>query len=336
MRSITSVVALFVAFVTAASAQNVVNVYSSRHYDTDDELFAKFTEETGIEVRLLEADADQLLARIEREGEFSPADVFIAVDAARIHRAEAKGLFAPVDSEVIESRVPANRRHPDGMWIGITERVRVIVASKDRVEDGEVETYEDLIKPELRDRVLIRSSSNVYNQSLVAGMIASIGTSQTEAWCRGIAANLARTPQGGDTDQIRAVAAGEGDVAVVNHYYLARLIDGDAANRAVAEKVEIIFPNQDDRGVHVNICGGGVLKHAPNRDNAIRFLEFLVSDEAQANFAADNYEYPVVEGVELHPILAGFGEFKADELNVADLGENNREAVQLMDRIDWR
>ncbi|MEN1706256.1 MAG: ABC transporter substrate-binding protein, partial [Planctomycetota bacterium] len=247
---------------------SVVNVYSARHYDTDDALFRRFTRETGIEINLIEGNADQLIQRIEREGELSPADVFIAVDAARLYRAEEKDLFDSVRSSTLERRIPAERRHPEGLWFGITERARVIVASRERVEPGEVARYEDLADLVWRGRVLVRSSSNVYNQSLVAGLVSTLGESTTEAWCRGLARNLARTPQGGDRDQIRAIAAGEGDVAIVNHYYLARMIAGNEQDQAAASAVRIVFPNQDDRGAHVNVCGAGVVRGAPNRENA--------------------------------------------------------------------
>ncbi|MEM1186762.1 MAG: Fe(3+) ABC transporter substrate-binding protein [Planctomycetota bacterium] len=314
-----------------------VNVYSARHYDSDDALFAEFTDQTGIAVNVIEANADELIARIEREGELSPADVFIAVDAARLFRAEQKGLFQPTSSPVLTERIPATRRHPDGLWFGLTERARVIVAHKDRVPSSLELSYEDLATPEWTGRVLIRSSSNVYNQSLVASMISSIGPEATEAWCEGITGNLARTPQGGDRDQIRAVAAGEGDVAIVNHYYLARMLDGsNATDRAVAESVRVIFPNQDGRGTHVNVCGAGVVTHAPNRENAVRFLEYLATADAQRAIAAGNYEYPVVADAAPVAVVQGFGEFEADDVVVSEYGSNNAEAVMIMDRVGWR
>ena len=321
---------------TTTHANEVVNVYSARHYDTDDELIKQFTAETGIEVNIIEGKSDTLLARMTQEGDLSPADVFITVDAGRLRMAEDQGVFQPVRSKALEASLPASVRHPDGLWFGLTKRARVIVASKERVPADLELDYEDLVKPEWNGRVLIRSSANIYNQSLVASMIAAGGESGAEAWCRGLVANLARPPQGGDTDQIRAVAAGEGDVAIVNHYYLARLVGGKPEDREVADKVRVIFPNQDDRGTHVNICGAGVVKTAPNRENAIRFIEFLASEPAQRRFAEGNQEYPSMKNVPTSEILAGFGRFKADRLNASELGANNKKAVQVMDRVGWR
>ena len=257
---ILSIVSPTVAF---AAEEEVVNVYSARHYDTDDELIQRFTAETGIKVNLIEGNSDTLLARIKQEGDLSPADVFITVDAGRLRTAEERGVFQPTRSKVLEARIPASLRHPEGLWFGLTKRARVIVASKDRVPADLTLDYEDLTDPEWKGRVLIRSSSNIYNQSLVASLIEAHGASGAEAWCRGIVANVARTPQGGDRDQIRAVAAGEGDVAVVNHYYLARMIGGNEADRAAAGKVRVIFPNQGDRGTHVHVCGAGSCRAHP-------------------------------------------------------------------------
>ncbi|MEL6497135.1 MAG: Fe(3+) ABC transporter substrate-binding protein [Planctomycetota bacterium] len=331
----------FVALVCSAvasgiAAQGVVNVYSARHYPSDDALYERFTEQTGIEVRLLEAKSDELLTRIRNEGDASPADVFIAVDAARLQRAEDQGVFQSVSSSEIDADVPESLRHPDGLWFGLTTRARVIFASRDRVGDDVTLDYEDLATPAWDGRVLIRSSTNVYNQSLVASMIETVGAEQAEAWCRGIVANMSRRPQGGDTDQIRALAAGEGDVAVANHYYYMRMLVGSEADQAAAAKVRVIFPNQDNRGTHVNICGAGVVANAPNRENAVRFIEFLLSDEAQRAFAAGNREYPVANDVEPSQALQDLGEFKADAVNVSALGRNNTEAVKMMDRAGWR
>lgn len=314
----------------------VVNVYSARHYDTDDALYARFTELTGIRVNIIEGKSDELLARLRHEGALSPADLFIAVDAGRLHRAERRGLFQSVKSSVLDERVPASLRHPEGLWFGLTKRARIIVASVDRLPDTTSLDYADLATPGWKGRVLVRSSSNIYNQSMVSAMIATLGPERTEAWCNGIARNLARRPQGGDTDQIRAVAAGEGDVALVNHYYYARLLAGSEADRAVAERVRVIFPDQAGRGTHVNISGAGVMRHAPNRDNAVALLEFLAGDEAQRTLAAGNQEYPVVEGVATTGLLARLGTFKAETVDAVQLGANNPQAVRIMDRAGWR
>ncbi|MAD79206.1 MAG: Fe(3+) ABC transporter substrate-binding protein [Planctomycetaceae bacterium] len=336
IRLLVFVLALAASSASPAMAEGEVNVYSARHYDTDDALLRRFTEETGIKVNIIEGKSDTLLARIGQEGDLSPADVFITVDAGRLRQAEENGIFQPTRSKQLEAQIPASLRHPDGLWFGLTKRARVLVVSKDRLPELTTLNYEDLASPEWKGRVLIRSSSNIYNQSLVASIIEAAGPEKAEAWCRGIVGNLARAPQGGDRDQIRGVAAGEGDVAVVNHYYLARMIEGNEADREAASKVRVVFPNQSDRGTHVNISGAGVVKSAPNRENAVRFIEFLAGNEAQAKFASGNQEYPVVEGLEITPVLENFGPYTSDQLNAAKLGSNNKTAVRIMDRAGWR
>ncbi|MFG6176798.1 Fe(3+) ABC transporter substrate-binding protein [Halomonas sp. THAF12] len=324
------------AFATSAAADEL-NVYSARHYDSDQALYDAFTEETGIEVNVLEGDSDQLIQRIEREGQASPADVMMTVDAGRLWRAEQEDIFASVSSEVLAERLPDSMRHPDGKWFGFSQRVRAIFYNPDEVDAGELNTYEDLADPRYEGQVCIRSSNNIYNQSLLASLIAHHGAEEAEAWAQGVVDNMARDPEGGDTDQIKGVASGECDIAVANHYYYVRLLESDnEADREVAESVEIMFPNQDDRGAHVNIGGAGVVQNAPHHDNAVRFLEFLASDEAQAIFASGNHEFPVVDGVDIDEVLASWGDFKRDELNVSVLGENNPEAIKIFDRVGWR
>jgi iron(III) transport system substrate-binding protein len=314
-----------------------VNLYSSRHYDTDVALYARFTDETGIEVNLIEGNEDELIERIKAEGRNSPADVLITVDAGRLWRADQAGILQPVSSAVLDERIPANLRHPDGKWFGFSQRLRVIVYAKDRVDPSEITTYEDLAGPKWRGRVCMRSSGNIYNQSLVGSMIETLGVERTEAWAKGLVDNMARPPQGADTDQIKAVAAGECDVTVVNHYYLVRLMKSeDEDDRAIADQVGIVFPNQDGRGTHANISGAGVIATAPHRDSAIKFLEYLTTAEAQTYFTQGNHEFPVVEGVKVDPILEAWGEIKTDTVNAAKLGENNPEAVKLMDRAGWK
>ncbi len=314
-----------------------VNIYSARHYDADQQLYDAFTAETGIEVRVLEGNSDQLVERIRREGVASPADVLITVDAGRLWRAEQAGIFQQVESEILEQRVPDHLRHPDGLWFGFSQRLRVIFYNPERIDADQVSTYEALADADLPDRICIRSSNNVYNQSLLAAMIEIHGRDGAEQWARGLVANLARPPQGGDTDQIRAVAAGECDIAVANHYYYLRLLDSDNADdRAVSESVAVMFPNQDTRGTHVNIGGAGVTAHSANRDEAVKFLEFLSSQSAQRIFAGANYEYPVVEGIERHESLAGWGEVRLDTLSIEALGRHNPEAVRIADRVQWR
>lgn len=321
-----------------ATVEQVVNVYSARHYDTDDHLYAMFKEQTGIEVKLIEGDSAALLERLRREGEQSPADVFIAVDAGRLQHAESEGIFAPTRSEILEERIPASLRHPDGLWFGLTKRARVIVYAKDRVQADEITNYEDLADPKWKGRVLIRSSSNVYNLSLMGSIIAAHGEEAAEQWCKALVANMARPPQGGDRDQVRAVAAGEGDVAVVNTYYLAQMLAADdkPEDQEAAAKVGIIFPNQGDRGTHVNVSGAGLVKGGPNPENAVKFLEFLTSPEAQKILADENKEYPVAMGYEWVAELRGFGEFKEDALNASVFGTNNQNALMTMDRCGWR
>jgi len=326
------------AAITAArpAAADEVNLYSSRHYDTDNALYDEFTQATGIEVNLIEGTEDQLIERIKAEGRNSPADVFITVDAGRLWRADQAGILQPVHSKILDERIPPNLRQPDGKWFGFSRRLRIIVYAKDRVQPSEIKTYEDLADPKWRGRVCMRTSNNVYNQSLVGSMIESLGIEKTEAWAKGLVANFARPPQGADTDQIKAVAAGECDVTVVNHYYLVRLMKSDDEDdRAVAAKVGIVFPNQDGRGTHANISGAGVVASAPHRANAIKFLEYLTTPTAQHYFAQGNNEFPVVAGVKLDPILAGWGKIKTDDINAAKYGENNPAAVMLMDRVGW-
>ncbi|BAU63503.1 iron transport protein [Stanieria sp. NIES-3757] len=319
------------------SQTNSINIYSSRHYNTDAQLYEGFTQQTGIKVNLIEGKDDELIERITSEGQNSPADILITVDAGRLWRAEQAGIFAPVTSQTLTSKIPASLRHPNNLWFGFSKRARVIMYNKDRVDPAQLSTYEDLADPKWKGKLLIRSSSNIYNQSLVASLINTHGEQKTEEWCRGIVANMARPPQGGDTDQIEAIAAGLGDIAVANTYYLARLgKDNSRKSQAIFEKVGVFFPNQSDRGTHVNISGGGLTKYAPNPENGVKFLEYLISPTAQEFFAQGNNEYPVVAGTAIDSIVAGFGQFKADTTNVAVYGQNNALAVQIMDRAGWK
>ena len=314
-----------------------VNVYSARHYDTDDALYKAFTAEKGINVNLIEGKNDELLERIKSEGTNTRADVLITVDAGRLWRAEQENLLQPVSTEGLETKIPESLRHPEGLWFGLTKRARIMVYNKANVSEIDLSTYEALAEPEWQGRVCIRSSNNIYNQSLLASMVASLGAEKTEAWAQGLVNNLARDPSGGDVDQIKAVAAGQCDVAIVNHYYVARLATSDnAKNKAVIEQVGVFFPNQGDRGTHVNISGAGVVANAPNPDNAIKFLEYLVTPDAQKVLGQDNNEYPVVVGVTTTPILESYGNFKADSVNVSALGRNNPEAIKIADRVGWK
>ena len=329
---------LILALAAAAPAAAAeVNLYSSRHYQTDEALYSHFTKETGIKVNRIEGKADALIERIKAEGANSPADILITVDVARLWRAEQAGLFQPIRSEALESRVPANLRHPDGLWFGFSTRARLIYYAKDRVDAAAISRYEDLADPKFADQVCIRSSSNVYNQSLLSSIIAAEGEAAGEAWAKGVVANFARDPVGGDTDQIKAVAAGACDLAVGNSYYFVRLRSSSkAADKAVVAKIGWIFPNQADRGTHINVSGAGMLKHAPNKEAAQRFLEYLTSDTAQRYFADGNNEYPVVQGVAANAAVNALGNFKADSLNVSRLGENQSAAQMVFDRAGWK
>ncbi len=314
-----------------------LNLYSARHYDADEALYQAFTAATGIQVRVLQGDSDQLIERIRREGRASPADVLITVDAGRLWRAEQAGILAPVNSALLQTRIPAHLRHPDNLWFGFSTRLRLIFYNKAVYPEPPLSRYEDLADARFRGQLCIRSSNNVYNQSMLAAMLVANGPEATLTWSRQMLANLARPVQGGDTDQIRGVAAGECDLAVANHYYFLRLaLAEDPAQRTIADQVGLIFPNQQDRGVHVNVGGAGMLKHAPNPAHALAFLEFLASDAAQALFASGSYEFPVVADVPLHPALAQWQHLVMDEINVSLLGSYNAEAVRIADRAGWR
>jgi len=323
----------------SASAQaQVLNLYSSRHYQTDEALYTNFTKATGIKINRIEGGEDPLIERIRNEGERSPADVLITVDAGRLWRAEQMGLFQPVKSATLDARIPANLREPGGLWYGFSTRARVIAYNKAAVKAGEIRNYEDLADARWKGRVCMRSSTNIYNLSLLGAIIDHLGEAKAEAWAKGVRANLAVEPKGGDTDQLKAVAAGQCDVTISNQYYYARLLRSSKPDeREVGEKVGVVFPNQTTWGTHVNISGAGVLKNAPHREAAIRFLEYLASDEAQRYFADGNNEWPVVKSVKVdNPVLKMLGEFKQDPLNVAVLGKNQPSSQKVYDRVAWK
>ncbi len=339
MRLTTILSAIAFMIISGCSSPQEVNIYSARHYDTDQALYSDFEEETGIKVNVIEGGSDELIERIKSEGNNSPADILVTVDAGRMWRAEEADILSSVESEVLNERIPSSLRHPDGLWFGISKRVRALVVNPEKVENANELTYEDLAKEDWEGRVCIRSSNNIYNQSLMASIIESNGVEAAEAWATGIVNNMARAPQGGDRDQIRAVAAGICDVAVVNHYYLAMMLTGeDEDDQQIAQSVELVFPNQSEvgRGAHVNISVAGVTSNSPNRDNAIKFLEYLTNETSQGYLTVDNNEYPVNEDASWNPILQRFGDFKSDELNVSALGRNNPEAIQIMDRVGWK
>jgi iron(III) transport system substrate-binding protein len=317
--------------------EKVVNLYSSRHYDTDERLYSDFTAETGIKINRVEAQPDALLERMKAEGAASPADVFISVDAGRIERAREMGLLQPLNSSAIKSAVPANLRDPDDHWFGFSSRARVIMYNKDKVKEGDITTYEQLADPKWKGKVLTRTSNHTYSQSLVGSLLAVHGEAKTEEWCRGLVANFARPPKGGDTDQMRAIAAGEGDLALANTYYLGNMIRKSAEkDAAVLSKIGVLYPNQGDRGAHVNISGGGLTASVKNKEGAVRFLEYLVTKGAQSYFAEGNDEFPVVAGVALPKTVAAFGTFKVDNLNARVFAKNNDQALKIMDRSGWK
>ena len=314
-----------------------VNVYSARKEALILPLLEKFEAETGIGFNLVTAKADALLKRLQSEGHSTPADVFITTDAGRLQRAKDAGMLQPVENALLESRIPKNLRDRENYWFGLSQRARVIFYARDRVDSNELSTYEALADGKWKQRICIRSSGNIYNQSLVASMIEANGVDKTEAWARGLVANFARKPAGGDTDQLRAAAAGLCDVAIANTYYFGRLVKSDKAeDRQVAASLAVFWPNQADRGAHVNVSGAGITRHAKNPRAAERLLEFLVGEEAQTWYAEVNNEYPVVGDARTSDVLESFGSFKGDSLNLTRLGENNRSAVQLMDRAGWR
>lgn len=328
---------LVLSVLATAFAQEVVNVYTARHYDTDEALYDNFTEQTGIEVNWIEGGSDELIERIISEGENSPADVLITVDAGRLWRAKEAGVLQAIDSDVLETRIPDYLQDPDNTWFGLSTRARVLMYNKEMVDPSMLSTYEALANPEFEGMICIRSSSNIYTQSIGASLIETLGLEAAEAWAEGVVSNFARDPQGNDTAQIEAAAAGECPIVMANTYYWGRLMaSDDPADNAIAEAVGVFFPNQDGRGTHVNISGAGVVEGAPNRENAILFLEYLASDEAQRLFAEGNNEYPAVESVAPSGPIASLEAFEAEEINVNVYGENNAEAVRMFDRAGWQ
>ena len=312
-----------------------VNVYSARHYDTDMNLYDEFTRRTSIRVNLIEGGSDALIERIATEGEYSPADILITVDAGRLWRAHKRGIFQKVESEILSNRVPLYLRDEQGFWFGLSKRARVIVYNKNKGLPSFVKDYQDIANPKLRDKVCMRSSSNIYNLSLMASLINALGHSEAETWAKGVVDNFKRSPQGNDTSNIRAVAAGQCDITLANTYYVGRMLGSeDVAQRKMANQLGILFPNQQSRGTHINISGAGITKNAPNLENAVRFLEYLTSEFAQKLFAEGNNEYPIVG--ETTGAIAQLGTFKEDTISAALLGENQARAVRLYDRAGWR
>jgi iron(III) transport system substrate-binding protein len=322
--------------VPAAAQTQVLNLYSARHYQTDEALYANFSKTTGIKINRLDGKEDELVERIRNEGTASPADILITVDAARLEVADRMGLFAPLQSKLLDARIPANLRTPN--WVAFSTRARVIVYNKAAIQAAQVQSYADLAKPAMKNQVCMRSGSHPYNLSLGAAVIAHEGEANAEAWARGLVANFARSPKGGDTDQIKAVAAGECGVTISNTYYLARMMRSTKPeDQAAMNAVAVVWPNQASWGTHVNVSGAGVLKHAPNKANALKFMEYLASDQAQAYFADGNNEWPVVQGsVSANPTLVALGSFRPDALPIGDLAKNTVAAQKVFDRAGWK
>jgi len=313
-----------------------ITVYSHRHYESDEALFEQFEEKTGIAVNVVKASADELIERLKAEGENTVADVLLAADAGRLVRAKQAGALQAVKSETLTGRIPENLRDPDNHWFGFTKRARIIAYAKDRVKPEELSTFEALGDDEWKSRIVVRSSSNIYNQSLLASILASSGRDAALSWAKSIRGNMARPPQGSDRDQMRAVVAGLADVAIVNTYYVGLLLNSDDPKDVeVGEAIGIFFPNQEDRGTHINISGGGVVTGSDNVDDAVKFLEFLVSDEAQKTFPDATSEYPVVDSVSWGDLQKSWGEFKEDSLGLSVLGEKNEEAVEIFNEAGW-
>ncbi len=327
------------AFPALAQPRSEIAVYSARHYDTDRRMYDAFTRETGIRIRLIEGDADQLVERIRTEGANSPADVLITVDAARLARAKDAGVTQPHGSAVIDGRVEAGLRDVEGHWFAVSKRARVIMYDRTRGMPQGLTRYEDLADARFRGQICVRAANHPYNVSLAASVLAADGAAATEAWARGLAANLARPPQGGDRDQFRAIPPGQCTLAISNTYYLAAFGASDnPADKALFERMGVIFPNQGagDRGTHVNISGAALVRTAPHRAEAVRFLEYMTTPEAQQIFALGNMEYPVVAGVPLHPALAAMGEFRAEPVHASQSAANAAEALRIMQRAGWR
>ena len=337
LKSSTCIAATLTALIaTSAAAEGELNLYSSRHYDTDERLYSAFEEATSITINRIEGKADELIARIEAEGANSPADVLLTVDTSRLARAKNAGILQSIDSAVLEERIPANLQDIDNQWYGFSQRARIIFFDKADVANPPV-TYLELAKPEYNGLVCIRSSSNTYNQTLLASIITNHGAEAARSWAEGVVANMARDPQGGDTDQLRGIVSGECEIAVSNSYYFARALRKNVKGLSAAiDMIGVQFPAQDAEGAHMNLSGAGVAANAPNEDNAIKFLEYLASETAQVYFSNGNDEFPAVEGVALAENVASLGEFKADEVNLSEVAKNIPEAQKIFNGVGWK
>ncbi len=318
-------------------AKETVNVYTHRHYDSDKKLFKQFEEETGIKVNVVKGNADELIKKLEIEGKDSPADILITVDAGRLQLAKEKDLLQPVTSEILKKNIPSNLKDRDNNWYGLTYRARILAYDPSKTDVSELSTYEDLANPKWKNKILTRSSTNLYNQSLIASIIANDGEKSAYKWAEGLVENFARDPKGNDRDQAKAVISGEGEIAIMNSYYMGKMLTSkDPKEVEVAKKLRVFFPNQDGRGTHINVSGIGVTRYAKNKANAVKFIEFLSDKKSQKVFAEANFEYPVNPQVEASDLVKSFGEFKADSLDLTLLGENNINAVKIADKAGWK
>ena len=334
---------LFILIASACSTNNEtsneVNLYSQRHYAVDELQYKNFTEKTGIKVNVVKANADELIERLKNEGGSSPADLFVTVDAGKLFNAREAGVLQKIPSENINQNIMRELRDPEGFWAPITYRSRVIVYSNERVNKSDLSTYEDLANPKWKNRLLVRSSSNAYNQALMSSLVANLGSENTESWASAVVSNFARDPKGSDRDQVKAIAAGQGDIAIVNSYYIGLLLASEKAEELSAgNSVSVFFPNQgeDDRGSHINISALGLIKSSPNKENAIKLIQYLTSEEAQDVYVNNSYEYPANSMVEPSQIVKSWGEFKIDKLNLNALGEFRPEALRIFDKTGWK
>lgn len=326
-----------VLLTTSIFAVSEINVYSHRHYDTDKKLFKMFEEKTGIKVNVVKADANALIKRLSSEGENSPADVLITVDAGRLYQAKEKGLLQAIDSKYLTENIPPLLRDKDNEWFALTKRVRAFMVPKGSGLEDKIKTYEDLIKPEYKDMIMVRSSNHIYNQSMLAAVIAHHGEEYALKWAKGVVENMARRPKGNDRYQVKAVANGIGKIAIANTYYVGKMIGNkDFSEAEAVKKVKIVFPVFENGGTHINVSGAGVAKYAPHKQNAIKFIEFLASPQAQELFANENFEYPVTKGVKSNSVVSAWGTFKDDTISINTLGEYNAKAVKIFDLAGWK
>lgn len=337
LKSSTCLAAALVASVaTSATAEGELNLYSSRHYDTDERLYSEFEDATGITINRIEGKADELMARMEAEGANSPADVLLTVDTSRLARAKNAGLLQTVDSQLLEARIPDHLQDTENQWFGFSLRARVIFTDKATVTNPP-SSYLDLAKPEYKGQICIRSSTNTYNQTLLASIITHHGAEAAKTWAAGVVDNMARAPQGGDTDQLRGIVSGECEISVANTYYFARALRKNVKGLSDdIDMIDVIFPAQGAEGAHINLSGAGVAAHAPNRENAIKFLEYLAGEQAQIYFSSGNDEYPAVPGVALADSVAALGTFEADDVNLAEVAKNIPEAQKIFNEVGWK